>query len=195
MWFLRRRRFLINRPLQISLLLNSLLHVFFFVAVTAVSLFLPPMLELRHFEAHSEKTVQAANQMLYLHDYFWPAVLLVLIAIFLDSIRTSHKIAGPLLRFNQTLEEIGRGKLPPSIRIRKGDFLLDEAEVINRMLEGLRENIRAIQEAQAALRETLSQCAQVVKESCPGAMERRLEELVEQADRLEERIGAFNLAP
>ncbi len=195
MWFLRRRRFLINRPLQIRLLLNSLLHVFLFVTVTALSLFLPPMLELRHFEVHSQKTVQAANQMLYLHDYFWPAVLLVLIAIFLDSIRASHKIAGPLFRFNQTFEEIGQGKLPASIRIRKGDFLLEETEVINRMLEGLRGNVRAIQEAQAALAVTLSKCVQETKESSPETMEERLEKLVEQAKRLEERIGTFNLSP
>ena len=32
--FWRRRRFLINRPLQLGLLWNSLLHVILFVAVT-----------------------------------------------------------------------------------------------------------------------------------------------------------------
>ncbi len=197
MSFLRRRRFLINRPLQFRLLWNSLFHVFLFVAVTAVSLFLPSMIELRSVgvEDYSEKTVLAANQILYLHDYFWPAVLLVMVVIFLSSIRASHKIAGPLFRFNQTFEAIGKGELPSSIRLRKGDYLVEEAEVINRMLEGLRENVRAIQEAQAVLREAISRCEQAAKQASPAEMQDRVKDLVEKADELEKRLGTFNVAP
>jgi len=195
MRFLRRRRYLINRPLQVRLLWNSLFQVFLFVVVTAVSLFLPSMIELRNLEDYSEKTVQAANQILYLHDYFWPAVLFVLIAIILSSIRVSHKIAGPLFRFSRTFEVIGKGELPSTMRIRKGDYLVEEAEVINRMLEGLRENVRAIQEAHAVLRETLSEWAEAGRESSSTEMEGRVKDLVEKADQLEERIRYFKVAP
>jgi len=195
MQFLRRRRFLINRPLQLRLLSNSLLQVLLFVVITAVSLFLPSMIELRNLEDYSEKTVQAANQILYLHDYFWPAVLFVLIAIILDSIRVSHKIAGPLFRFSRTFEVIGKGELPSTMRIRKGDYLVEEAEVINRMLDGLRENVRAIQESHAVLRETLSEWAEAGRESSSTEMEGRVKDLVEKADQLEERIQYFKVAP
>ena len=194
MRFLRRRRFLINRPLQFPLLLNSLLHILLFMVVTAVSLFLPAMIELRDFDNYSEKTVQAANQILYLHDYFWPSVLFVLIAILLDSLRVSHRIAGPLFRFNRTFEAIGKGELPATMRIRKGDYLVEEAEAINRMLGGLRENVRAIQETHAVLRETLSGWAEAGKESSSAEMEDRLKDLVEKADQLEERIEYFKIA-
>jgi len=195
MGFIRRRRFLINRPLQFPLLWNSLSHVLLFVLVTAVSLFLPSMIELRNLEDYSDKTVQAANQILYLHDYFWPSVLFVLIAIFLDSIRVSHKIAGPLLRFNRTFEAIEKGELPSTIRIRKGDYLVEEAEAINRMLGGLRENVRAIQETHAILRETLSGWAEAGKESSSTEMEDRVKDLVEKANQVQEKIGTFNVAP
>jgi len=195
MRFLRRRRFLINRPLQLRLLSNSLLQVLLFVVVTSVSLFLPAMIELQNAEDYSEKTVQAANQILYLHDYFWPAVLFVLIAIILDSIRVSHKIAGPLFRFSRTFEVIGKGELPSTMRIRKGDYLVEEAEVINRMLDGLRENVRAIQESHAVLRETLSEWAEAGRESSSTEMEGRVKDLVEKADQLEERIQYFKVAP
>ncbi len=194
MRFLRRRRFLINRPLQFRLLWNSLMHVVLFVVVTAVSLFLPSMIELRNLATYSEKTVQAANQILYLHDYFWPSVVFVLIAIFLDSIRVSHKIAGPLFRFNRTFEAIEKGELPSTIRIRKGDLLAEESEAINRMLGGLRENVRAIQETYTVLRETLSGWAEAGKESSSTEMEDRVKDLVEKADQLEERIQCFKVA-
>ncbi len=194
MRFLRRRRFLINRPLQFRLLWNSLMHVVLFVVVTAVSLFLPSMIELRNLATYSEKTVQAANQILYLHDYFWPSVVFVLIAIFLDSIRVSHKIAGPLFRFNRTFEAIEKGELPSTIRIRKGDLLAEESEAINRMLGGLRENVRAIQETHTVLRETLSGWAEAGKESSSTEMEDRVKDLVEKADQLEERIQCFKVA-
>ncbi len=194
MRFLRRRRFLINRPLQFRLLWNSLMHVVLFVVVTAVSLFLPSMIELRNLATYSEKTVQAANQILYLHDYFWPSVVFVLIAIFLDSIRVSHKIAGPLFRFNRTFEAIEKGELPSTIRIRKGDLLAEESEAINRMLGGLRENVRAIQETYTVLRETLSGWAEAGKESSSTEKEDRVKDLVEKADQLEERIQCFKVA-
>jgi nitrogen fixation/metabolism regulation signal transduction histidine kinase len=194
MRFMRRRRFLINRSLQFPLLWNSLSHVLLFVVVTVVSLFLPSMIELRNLEDYSDKTVQAANQILYLHDYFWPSVLFVLIAIFLDSIRVSHKIAGPLICFTRAFEAIGKGELPAAIRIRKGDYLVEEAEAINRMLGGLRENVRAIQETHAVLRETLSGWAEAGKESSSTEMEDRVKDLVEKADQLEERIQYFKVA-
>jgi methyl-accepting chemotaxis protein len=195
MSFLRRRRFLINRPLQLTLLWNSLLHVILFVTVTAVALFVPSMIELRSIEDYSQNKLEAANHLLYLHDYFWPAVLFVLIVIFLTSIRTSHKIAGPLFRFNRTFEAIGKGELPSAIRIRKGDFLVEEAKGINRMLEGLRENVRAVQEAQAALQKAISECEQTAKQSSPTELEDRVKDLVERADELEKRLGAFSVAP
>ena len=195
MSFLRRRGFLINKPLQLRLLWNSLMHVFLFVTVTAVSLFLPSMMQLRNMEDYSEETVQAANQLLYLHDFFWPAALFVLVLIFLSSIRASHKIAGPLLRFNQTFEAIGRGELPPSIRLRKGDFLLEEAERFNQMLGVLRENVRAAQEEHAILCETLTGCAEAVKESSSEEVEAGMKDLVEQANRVEKRIGTFRVIP
>jgi methyl-accepting chemotaxis protein len=191
--YIRRRKFLINKPLQFRLLWQSLLYVLLFVVVTGVSLFLPAMIELRNMEEPSAKTVQAAKQVLYLHDYFWPAALFVVITIFLLSIRSSNKIAGPLFRFNRTFEAIKEGKLPPPILIRKDDYLLQEAEVINQMLESLRAKVRAIQEAQNVLNETISECAQAAKHASSTEIDERFKDLVEIAHQHDERIRTFRI--
>ena len=106
MRFLRRRKFIVNRELQISLLRNSFLYVLLFVAVIGVVLFVPLLAELTESEIVSERTLQVGNQIRYLYTYFWPAVILAMILIFLHSVRASHKVAGPLYRFKLVLEAL-----------------------------------------------------------------------------------------
>ena len=71
MRFFRRRKFIVNRDLQISLLRNSFLYVLLFVAVIGVVFFVPLMAELTETERASERTVQVGNQIRYLYTYFW----------------------------------------------------------------------------------------------------------------------------
>jgi len=62
--------------------------------------------------------------------------LVYVIVIPLLSIFISHKIAGPLFRFERTLEQAieNKGPIPP-IRLRDGDELQEMAELINKLLE------------------------------------------------------------
>lgn len=64
-------------------------------------------------------------------------VLLILPAVFLLSYYFSHKIAGPLYRIEQTLKEVGRGRLDFKIKFRKGDELRELETSINDMIQNL----------------------------------------------------------
>ena len=55
-----------------------------------------------------------------------------------------HAIAGPLHKIERELVDIGKGDLRKEIRIRKGDELKDLADSVNIMVQGLRDNIKAI---------------------------------------------------
>ena len=111
MRLLRRRKYIVNRDLQISLLRNSFLYVLLFVAVMGVVFFVPLLAELTETESASERTLQVGNQIRYLYTYFWPAVILAMILIFLHSVRASHKVAGPLYRFKLVLEALKEGEI------------------------------------------------------------------------------------
>lgn len=67
------------------------------------------------------------------------AMALVGMALF---ILFSHRIAGPILRLEKSLQEIRRGDLTHRIRLRRKDELVDVAGEINRLTEELEASVR-----------------------------------------------------
>ncbi len=53
----------------------------------------------------------------------------------------SHRIAGPMFRFEKDLKEIGEGNLMKNISLRKKDQFTDMANSFNTMTTGLRDRI------------------------------------------------------
>jgi methyl-accepting chemotaxis protein len=63
-------------------------------------------------------------------------VLLVAAAIFL-----SHKIAGPIYRFEQSADEIAQGRLRHRVQIREGDEMRELQDKLNAMVESLQKMV------------------------------------------------------
>jgi len=194
MRFFRRRQFIVNRDIQIGLLFNSFLYVLLFVAVIGVAFFVPLMAQLTDAESPSARTVQAGNHMRYLYSYFWPAVILAMILIFLHSVRASHKVAGPLYRFRVVLEALKEGVISSPISIRKGDCLQQEADLINEVLMSLRQNLEGLQEAQVQLNLALTEYREELGRDHSTEEEERIRDLTERADQLTDRLRYFKLA-
>jgi hypothetical protein len=161
--FRRRRRFLLDRELQLSLVGVSLAHALFALCLAAVCLFGPAAFTMLRSDPSSADGQDAARTILYLHRLYWPAGLLALIAVCLDSIRVSHRIAGPLYRFRHVLEDVCNGR-SAHVRLRRGDFLQREADRINLALSELdrRRGLQAeSQEAVTRVMQDLHTAAQV----------------------------------
>jgi methyl-accepting chemotaxis protein len=189
----RRRKFIINRDLQLKLLFASLFYVFLALAVVGSGLFIPLFTELDKPGATSLKLQQAAKMILYLHEKFWPAVLLSLVLICLFSIRTSHRVAGPLYRITLVLRSLKEGKLPKPVHPRKGDHLDAEIETTNQMIEGLRIHVGEIQKAQADLNDAIAACSKVIGHASSEELTNLMKDISEKRDRLEERISYFKI--
>ena len=192
--FFRRRHFIINKDLQFSLLTISIFYLLLFLVVIGSILFIPVMIELDRVDYASEQAVNAASKILYLHSKFWPAVLLVLVLICLHSIRTSHKIAGPLYRFDRLYESMKEGNLPKKVTLRKGDYLKNEMENINEMLESLKIRVQEIKDAQSGLNEAISECKDVVSHASKDEISKRMNDITEKGDQLGEKLAYFKLA-
>lgn len=78
-----------------------------------------------------------------------------LIIIYLYTLKTSHKIAGPVYMIERRLGEIAKGDLTVSLKLRKNDHFHDTADVLNTSVEQLRGKILKVRSAAEALRETL----------------------------------------
>jgi methyl-accepting chemotaxis protein len=161
--WLRRRKYVIDWRFQLKFLLNTLGYLTFMILVISVSLFAPLILQLRHIDATSAEASNLALKILYLHDKFWLPVFLSLVAISLDSLRTTHKIAGPLYRFRRVFEALSDGRLPKPVKLRKGDHLRAEMEAINGMLVALREQIGQMQTGAEKLHGTISRYCELPK--------------------------------
>jgi methyl-accepting chemotaxis protein len=189
----RRRRFVINRSLQYSLFFISLLYVILFLAIVGASLFIPLMVELGKTEEFSEKSLQAANLILYLHSNFWPAVLFSLIFIGLHSIRTSHKIAGPFYRLNFVFRAMKEGNLPKPIQLRKSDYFLPEIELFNQMIEKFRGKVTEIQGLQAELSEAISECSEVTSHASKEEIIEHINNITEKGNQLAYKVRYFKI--
>jgi hypothetical protein len=70
-------------------------------------------------------------------DFWFPVVMSLLVApiVIRDSIRFSHRVAGPLFRLHRDLGLFLDGKPVQAIRLREGDFCHDLATNLNRVFE------------------------------------------------------------
>jgi hypothetical protein len=155
------------------------------MAVMAGNLFLPLIFQMQGADPASTETLDAANQFLYLHVKFWPATVLSLICVVLHSIRTSHKLAGPLYRFRMILVSLRQGNIPKPVRLRRGDYLQRDMDTANAMLEGIRARIMEAQTAHHALHQHISRRG----ERLDGAFTKNAGEFFDELLRLESQVG------
>ena len=147
-----RKRYLIDKEFQTRFALEMVLFVVvvpFLVWVTALML---------GVQALSPATAAAANEnhgalMLAVFKQQWlPMVLLYafnMAVVYLLIVYHSHRIAGPVYRFADTLKRIGDGDLTQQVKLRKHDFLKDLGSEINRLAQ---EQGAAVQELRRVLR-------------------------------------------
>jgi len=78
------------------------------------------------------------QQILDLHERFWPVVFSSLASVFLSSWLLYRRMVAPLVRFVRAFDGVREGKLPEPITLRATDYLRREAEALNAMLAALR---------------------------------------------------------
>ncbi|MDP3790566.1 MAG: methyl-accepting chemotaxis protein [Candidatus Omnitrophota bacterium] len=70
-----------------------------------------------------------------------PKIAILAVIIFIGGIFISHRIAGPIYRFQKSAEAIRNGDLSVNFNIRKTDELKDTAASLEDMVESLRKDI------------------------------------------------------
>lgn len=191
--FIRRRTFLINKDVQFTLLFSSIFNIFLFLTVVGAALFIPLFVELEKGSGSLEFRQATAEIILYLHANFWPAALFSIVLIGLLSVRTSHRIVGPLYKITLAIESLKNGRLPKSVSGRDGDFLVPEIDVTNQMLDRLRTQVREIQAAQADLNDAIAQCQKIIAHASTEEIIQSMNEIDMKANQLTGKIGYFKV--
>lgn len=69
-------------------------------------------------------------------------LLIYLIFVVLISAVLSHKMAGPVYRFEQTCKDIAKGDFSKRVHLRKGDQLTELQDEFNKMMDRVEEEIK-----------------------------------------------------
>jgi hypothetical protein len=130
----RRKTRLADRRFQFGLAWRMLLVFLLFFVAGILLVFAPSVIGLLTGADLSELE-PAAEELLILHQRIWPAVLFVLVGVFLYTLVFSHRIAGPIYRINKAIEMMLRGECPKRITLRKGDHFQETAELLERLAQ------------------------------------------------------------
>ena len=92
-------------------------------------------------------------------DYIFPGLLFGgLITAIITAISASvvvilmtHRIAGPMYRFEKYIKEVGSGKLCPDLRIRKKDQFQNMVDALNKMTDDLKLGLTEVNDVSVKL--------------------------------------------
>ncbi|MBN2124293.1 MAG: methyl-accepting chemotaxis protein [Deltaproteobacteria bacterium] len=143
---MRRNYPLIDRSRQYRFLFTILIYNLLIVCFVAIPLFVPDILQLQDETLSLETRAVAADKILTTHARLWPALIALVCVIGLHSFRMFHRFVGPLYRLRMAFDQIRRGDLDFRVRLRKGDYLMEEEKAINDMIDVLSGRLRIIQE-------------------------------------------------
>jgi hypothetical protein len=168
-------------------------YVVLFFLVVSLALFTPLMVHLAYEDFHSNEALHSANLLLYLHKHFWPAALLALVIIVFHSLRVSHRIAGPLYRFNAIFATLQQGILPKPAHLRHGDYLMPHMETINGALQTLRTHLGDLQAAHSQLHDAMHACVHMAPHASPQELMDGLKYVAEHEQALADTLASFHI--
>lgn len=116
---------------------------------------LKPMVTLYAGDSLEERQAAAA-EMLLLSETVWVAVPVLFFGAVIFSLVLTRRVAGPLYRLDQTIQEWAKGNLRWRMEFRASDRLDELAATANRALDNIEESFALIQRHNAAMQAVLS---------------------------------------
>ena len=145
---LRRKQYFINSRFQTGFILKFVAVLFFGGMLSIIVTILTTQSTLTSTFVGSRLVIEKTS-MAILPSVIFTTILTILVVgvvVVIITLLVSHKIAGPMFRFEQDLEEISRGNLQKKVHIRNGDQFDSVARNLNEMVVALNSRLRFLQE-------------------------------------------------
>ncbi|OGX00055.1 MAG: hypothetical protein A3I73_04415 [Omnitrophica bacterium RIFCSPLOWO2_02_FULL_45_16] len=113
-----------------------------------------------------------------------PKIVTLVVVIFIGGIFISHRIAGPMYRFEKSAEAIRNGDLSVNFYVRKSDEMKHAAVNLEEMVESLRDDIDKIKRISRDLKTSVSSFAGDMPQG-------EAKHLKEMADRIGEILSKY----
>ncbi len=187
-----KRRYIpiIHRTYQYRFLTFTISYMIIVVFFMAAFIFVPEFMQMTDPHASFEIQSMAADKILYGHTKMWPALIALICLIGLHSLRVFARFVGPLYQFTRAFGKIADGDLGFRVQIRKGDYLVDERDGLNAMIDSLAEKIERVSVARDEAVWTLDRMA---KELDAGVSKERVDELRARMEKIGSALDDFRL--
>jgi hypothetical protein len=128
----QRRQKYIDSQVQGALARRIIFHWLVFLSVAAVAALLLQVLSdpFRPAGEHLES-------LWYTHGPFLIVMIFLLPVFVVDTIKISHRFAGPIFSLRRSMQEIADGEPPRQLKFREGDFWHELADDYNAMIDRL----------------------------------------------------------
>jgi signal transduction histidine kinase len=175
----RRRNYFIKKKFQAEFITKFCLLVIVGAALSGIIIYLMSKATVTTTFENSRLVIKSTA------DFMLPAVLLssVIVIIFIGMLTialtlfTSHRIAGPLYRMEQDIEEVASGNLTKKFNIRKTDEIRALATGLDRMTQSFNKNIADIKKDLAGLDSTLGTYEKSDKTEVMNELKKRITDL------------------
>jgi len=141
-----RRKYLIKPAYQLKIAFTLAVAFILYSMVLAFILFYPLFQELQS-SVSIEEQARISNIVLYLHARLWPAIFIVAVLVGLGAVFSSHRVFGPIYRFEAALKAFLKGDFSGRIKLRKHDNLKE--------MEGLFNEVAAYLEKEKSVEKNL----------------------------------------
>ncbi len=174
----KRRQYFIKKEFQVKFVLKFCLLIVFGTIISTGLLFLFSQDTLTSSFQQSRLVIKSTGLAILPSVLYTNLITLGLIAIatIIVTLLVSHKMAGPLFRFEKELRNIGKGDLTTKVVLRKDDTMESMAGCLNNMTSGLHDKVLDIQTE-----------VKHILESASG--QNGPQGLIEELHRLQEKIG------
>ncbi len=185
-----RRTLIVDRGFQLGLAFRAGLFAFVVLALLGAGIFVPLIRRLgSETDAHLKYDV--ATTLLTLHGSFWPVAGACMVFVVLGAIRLSHRVAGPFVRLRRDMEQVGAGKLPAPLHIRKRDFVKREVDEFNRMVHSVAQRFEQLRAVEARASRSLDACEEALSSDRREELEALLLQLRTAQDEVRAQLYVF----
>ncbi len=193
----KRKTYLIQRMFQAKFIIAFLLLVIIGSIISGVIFYKKANTQLGYHYGKAHSKLKETGEILQpaLFISYGIGVVLIGIATIILTIFISHKVAGPLYRFERSAEEIGKGNLTLVTRIRESDQAKGLAEAFSHMTNDRREKLLDIDTKSQELNRIVEELNKVIQEKRPNIMDiqKRFENLKQMSNILRQSIQYFKL--
>jgi methyl-accepting chemotaxis protein len=172
----RLKNYLINKDFQLRIMSAIVIHMLI-VVLAAVAVISYPMIRDMVGAGDLEVQYRAAQTFLTVAQRLVPTLLVIFVLSILHQMMITHRICGPLVNFSRTFQRIAKGDLSGKVRIRRGDYLKDECDKLNDMIDALDDLFRQVGNDRLKMVRLLED---LHKEAADGPLRDRIEETLAQ---------------